>query len=54
MNQGLIVFLLISLAGLVLCCAGVYVLLGNGWALVAGGVSCFAISGFIRKGLTGE
>lgn len=54
MNFGLLVFLLISLAGLALCCVGVYVLLGLGWALVAGGASCFAIAGFIRKGLTSE
>lgn len=52
MNYGLITFLAASAAGLGLSCAGVYVLAGLGWALVAGGASCFAVAGFIRKGLT--
>lgn len=52
MNTGLIIFLAVSLAGLLCCCAGVYLLAGAGWALVAAGIACFAIAGFIRKGLT--
>lgn len=52
MKNGLIIFLVASLAGLGLSCAGVYVLAGLGWALLAGGASCFAVAGFIRKGLT--
>lgn len=52
MNYGLIIFLVASGAGLAMCCAGVFVLAGLGWALVAGGVSCFAVAGFIRKGLS--
>jgi hypothetical protein len=51
MNTGLLIFLLVSLAGMASCCAGVYLLLGPGWALLALGGSCFAVAGFIRKGL---
>lgn len=41
-------------AGLCLIVAGVYVLVGNGWALLAGGVALLMVAGFIRKGLIGE
>ncbi|MCY1281818.1 hypothetical protein D9M68_789500 [compost metagenome] len=54
MNPGLLTFLLAALAGLALCCAGVFVLFGLGWALLSAGVCCFAIAGFVRKGLTSE
>ena len=54
MNNGLLIFLLVSLAGLASCCAGVYLLAGLGWSLMASGVSCFAVAGFIRKGLISE
>lgn len=54
MNNGLLIFLLVSLAGLASCCVGVYLLAGLGWSLMAAGASCFAVAGFIRKGLTGD
>lgn len=44
-------FLLVSLAGFALLCAGVWMLAGTGWSLVAGAGSMFAIAGFIRRGL---
>ncbi|WP_447590145.1 hypothetical protein [Aquipseudomonas campi] len=45
-------FLLVSLAGFALLCAGVWLLAGLGWSLVAGGASLFCIAGFIRRGMT--
>ncbi|NNA50473.1 MULTISPECIES: hypothetical protein [Pseudomonas] len=50
----LLIFILTALAGLALAVSGVYVLLGLGWALLAGAVSLLLIAGFLRKGLTGE
>lgn len=54
MNTGLLIFLTCSLLGLGLLVAGVFVLLGIGWALLAGGVALLVIAGFIRKGLTSD
>ncbi|MFK4075203.1 hypothetical protein ACI2KX_15965 [Ectopseudomonas khazarica] len=45
-------FLLVSLAGFALLCAGVWLLAGLGWSLVAGASSLFCIAGFIRRGMT--
>lgn len=45
-------FLLVSLAGFELLCAGVWLLAGLGWSLVAGAGSLFCIAGFIRRGMT--
>lgn len=45
-------FLLVSLAGFALLCAGVWWLVGTGWALIAGACSLFCIAGFIRRGMT--
>lgn len=47
----LIAFLLISLAGLGLLCAGVFVLAGPGWALIAGAASLLCVAAFIRRGM---
>lgn len=47
-----VVFLLVSLAGFALLCAGVWMLAGTGWALIAGALSLFCIAGFIRRGIT--
>lgn len=47
-----IVFLLVSLSGFALLCAGVWMLAGTGWALIAGAISMFGIAGFIRRGIT--
>jgi len=47
-------FLLASLVGFGLLCAGVWMLAGTGWALIAGGLCMFAIAGFIRRGLRDE
>lgn len=45
-------FLLVSLAGFALLCAGVWMLAGTGWSLIAGALSLFCIAGFIRRGIT--
>nr|WP_314586587.1 hypothetical protein [uncultured Pseudomonas sp.] len=54
MHKGLLIFLLAAAVGLCLIVAGVYVLVGTGWALLAGGVALLMVAGFIRKGLIGE
>ena len=54
MNIGLILFLVLATGGLILGVAGVYVLTGPGYALLAAGAACVFAAGFIRKGLTGE
>ena len=38
--------------GFALVCAGVFILAGIGWSLVAGGISFFLIAAFIKKGMT--
>ncbi|MNZ23539.1 hypothetical protein D3C78_406560 [compost metagenome] len=53
MNPGLFLFLLLWLSGVGLSCAGMHILYGPGWALIAGGIASFAACGFIRKGMTG-
>jgi len=45
------VFLLLALAGLALLVAGVYVLLGLGFALLAGGAAALLVAAFVRRGL---
>jgi len=50
----LLIFILTALAGLALATAGVHVLFGLGWALLAGAASLLLIAGFLRKGLTGD
>lgn len=51
MNAGLVIFLIAAAAGLCLFVAGIFVLYGLGWSLLAGAVSMLAVAGFIRKGL---
>ncbi|MNE80150.1 hypothetical protein D3C81_1609590 [compost metagenome] len=48
------VFILTALCGFGLAVAGVYILAGLGWSLLAGAVALFLIAGFVRKGLTGD
>ena len=48
------VFILSALCGLALGVAGVFILAGLGWSLLAGAGALFLIAGFVRKGLTGE
>lgn len=48
------VFILVALTGFGLAVAGVYVLFGLGWSLLAGAGSLLLIAGFVRKGLTGD
>ncbi len=45
-------FILAAMCGFALATAGVYVLAGLGWSLLAGSLSLFLIAGFLRKGLT--
>lgn len=52
MKAALALFVLAGLAGLALGVAGVYLLAGPGWALVAGSVAMLSVAAFIRKGLT--
>ncbi|WP_288477164.1 hypothetical protein [uncultured Pseudomonas sp.] len=52
MSTASILYLLIAALGFGLAVAGVYILLGLGWALLAGAASCFAAAAFIRRGLT--
>ena len=53
MNTATIIYLLIAGLGFALAVAGVYMLVGNGWALLAAAASCFLSAAFIRRGLTG-
>lgn len=46
------VFVAAALCGFALAVAGVFVLAGLGWSLLAGSVSLLLIAGFVRKGLT--
>lgn len=50
----LLVFIITALTGFALGVAGVFVLHGLGWALIAGAISLLLIAGFVRKGLTGD
>lgn len=50
--NALICFVLAALAGFSLLCAGVWVLAGTGWALLAGGAAMLCIAGFIQRGMT--
>lgn len=54
MSLPLMFFILTALAGFGLLVGGVFTLFGSGWALITAAVSMFMISGFIKKGLTGE
>ncbi|WP_200843615.1 hypothetical protein [Pantoea sp. 18069] len=51
MDQTTIVFLALSVLGIGLFIAGVAVLQGLGWALLAGAGSCSLAAGFLRKGM---
>lgn len=51
MKTALTLFVLAVLCGLGLAVAGVYLLAGLGWSLIAGSVGMLAIAGFIRQGL---
>lgn len=51
--SALIYFFIASLIGFALLCAGVWLLAGTGYALLAGAASMFCIAGFIRRGMTG-
>lgn len=53
MKTGLIIFLGLAAGGLLLAVAGVYVLAGLGYALLAAACSLLVAAGFIRKGLIG-
>ncbi len=52
MDSGLLLFLLTAAAGMAAAVAGVFVLAGLGWSLLAGGGALLLAAGFIRKGLT--
>lgn len=49
--SALIIFYIAALAGLGLLVAGVYILLGLGFSLLAGGIACLAFAVFIQRGL---
>jgi len=52
--NALYIFIACALVAFSLACAGVWVLAGTGWALLAGSVSFFCIAGFLRRGLTSD
>ncbi|TDV44407.1 hypothetical protein EC919_11479 [Pseudomonas graminis] len=51
MDKGLTLFIVVAVAALCLLVAGVFLLAGLGWSLIAGGAACLVAAGFIRKGL---
>lgn len=54
MNMPLLIFVLSALAGLLLAVAGVFVLSGPGWAMIASAIALLLIAAFVRKGLISE
>jgi hypothetical protein len=54
MNKPQIAALCALAAGAALAIAGVYVLAGPGWALIAGSVSCFGLFAVIQRGRRAE
>jgi hypothetical protein len=50
----LIIFVLLAVCGFASAVAGVYVLKGPGWALIAGGAALLLMAGFMRKGLISD
>ncbi|WP_201020211.1 hypothetical protein [Pseudomonas cichorii] len=47
-------FIIFALMGFGLACAGIWMLAGVAWALLAASFSMFCIAGFIRRGLSSE
>ncbi len=47
-------FIITALAAFCMACAGVWMLAGTGWALLAGALSLFSIAAFIRRGLSSD
>ena len=47
-------FIISALIAFGLACAGVWVLFGTGWSLLAGAASLFSIAAFIRRGLSSD
>ena len=45
-------FIICTLLGFGLACAGVWMLAGVAWALISASLSMFCIAGFIRRGLS--
>ena len=54
MKAAITIALLLALIGFGLLVAGVYVLAGLGWCLIAGSCCAFVMSGFIRQGILQE
>lgn len=54
MREATFIYIFVGLCGLGLFVIGIYTLYGAGWSLIAGAASCFAVSGFIRRGLKRE
>ncbi|MGI2095467.1 hypothetical protein [Shewanella glacialipiscicola] len=51
MNSPLALFIILALAGSSLAVAGIYLLLGLGWSLLASAAFAFAGAAFLRKGM---
>lgn len=51
MKTAIAALIICGMAGLGLLVAGVYILAGLGWALLAGGVSMLVCAAFIRAGI---
>jgi len=52
MNTPLALFIVLALIGSLLAVAGVYILFGLGWSLLAGSLFAFSGASFLRKGMT--
>lgn len=51
MNQAVAAFLVLALIGACMVAAGVFVLLGTGWALCVAGLEFLAAAAFVKIGL---
>jgi hypothetical protein len=52
MNLPLGLFIFMALSGSLLAVAGVFILFGLGWSLLAAAVFSFTAASFLRKGMT--
>lgn len=54
MNLPVLIYILLGLAGFGLLVAGVFLMQGLAWALIAGSAACFCLAGFLKKGMSSE
>ena len=46
----ILAMLLIGMIGAGLILAGIFMLVGSAWTLIAGGMACLAFAGIVRRG----